>query len=93
MTVEVVGEGTRSVTLADDATYADLLRAVDLRVDEATALVDGSPVAEDGPVDPAADVRVLRLIKGGAPAEGATGTTRRPTDRASLTSVRRLRDP
>jgi sulfur carrier protein len=65
MTVEVVGEGTRTVRLADDATYADLLQAVDLRVHEATALVGGTPVAEDGPVDPTADVRVLRLIKGG----------------------------
>jgi sulfur carrier protein len=63
--VEVVGEGTRTVELAPDATYGDLLRAVGLGVHEATALVDGTPVPEDRAVDPGADVRVLRLIKGG----------------------------
>jgi sulfur carrier protein len=66
VTVDVVGEDTREVAVAADATYGDLLRAVDLGIHEATALVDGTPVPEDRPVDPGAGtVRVLRLVKGG----------------------------
>jgi sulfur carrier protein len=64
--VDVVGEGTREVDLAADATYADLVRAVGYSVHEVTVLVDGRPVPEDLPVDAAVDdVRVLRLVKGG----------------------------
>lgn len=63
VTVEVVGEESREVSVAD-ATYADLVAAVDLRVDEVTVLVDGRPVPEDQPVE-ADHVQVLRLIKGG----------------------------
>jgi sulfur carrier protein len=64
VTVEVVGEGSREVTVAGDATYGDLLAAVDLGTQEAAVLVDGRPVPEDRAVD-AERVRVLRLIKGG----------------------------
>lgn len=64
VTVEVVGEGTEEVTVAADAAYADLVRAVGLSVNEVTVLVDGSPVPEDQPIE-ADRVRVLRLIKGG----------------------------
>lgn len=64
VTCEVVGEPTRDLELAPDATYGDVLEAVDLSTQEATVLVDGSPVPEDEPVD-AESVRVLRLIKGG----------------------------
>jgi len=64
VTCEVVGEATRDLELAPDATYGDVLEAVDLSREEATVLVDGSPVPEDRPVD-AESVRVLRLIKGG----------------------------
>jgi sulfur carrier protein len=66
---EVVGEGPRECDLAADATYGDLLRALDFSPHEATVLVDGTPVPEDAPVDAdaAADggIRVLRLVKGG----------------------------
>ena len=65
VTVEVVGEETRDVDVADDATYADLARAVGYSPHEVSVLVDGSPVPEDQSVD-AGRVRVLRLIKGGS---------------------------
>lgn len=64
MTVAVVGSGSREVSVGADATYADLLDAVDLSPHEATALVDDRPVPADAPVD-ADRVRVLRLIRGG----------------------------
>jgi sulfur carrier protein len=64
VTVEVVGEGSRRVEVGDGDTYADLVRAVDLNPHEASVLVDGSPVPEDGPVE-VSRVKVLRLIKGG----------------------------
>jgi sulfur carrier protein len=66
LTVDVVGEGTREVDLPQEATYADLVRAVGYSVHEVTVLVDGRPVPEDRPVDAAReDVRILRLVKGG----------------------------
>jgi sulfur carrier protein len=62
----VVGEEARTVRLSADATYGDVVRAVGLRTGEATALVDGTPVPEDRPVDVDVErVRVLRLIRGG----------------------------
>jgi sulfur carrier protein ThiS len=63
---EVVGEGVEEVDLASDATYGDVLAALDFSPHEATVLVDDAPVPEDRPVD-ADRVRVLRLVKGGAP--------------------------
>ena len=65
VTVEVVGEETHEVDVDDDATYADLARAVGYSPHEVSVLVDGSPVPEDQPVD-ADRVRILRLIKGGS---------------------------
>ena len=65
VTVEVVGEGTAEYSLAADATYDDLIREAGYHPQEASALVDGSPVPGDRVVD-ADTVRVLRLIKGGA---------------------------
>ncbi|WP_435126485.1 ubiquitin-like small modifier protein SAMP2 [Halobaculum sp. D14] len=64
VTAEVVGETTAELSLADDATYADVCREVGYSPHEVTVLVDGSPVPEDRAVD-AARVKVLRLIKGG----------------------------
>lgn len=64
VTVEVVGEGEEAVTVDDDATYADLARAVGYSPHEVSVLVDGTPVPEDEPVTEAR-VTVLRLIKGG----------------------------
>ncbi|PSQ41648.1 small archaeal modifier protein 2 [Halobacteriales archaeon QS_9_68_42] len=64
VTCEVVGEDTRNLELDEDATYGDLLAAVGLSEQEASVLVEGSPVPADRPVD-AESVRVLRLVKGG----------------------------
>ena len=64
VTVEVVGETVREVRVDADATYADVVRAVECNVNEVSVLVDGSPVPEDAPVE-ADRVTVLRLIKGG----------------------------
>lgn len=64
VTVEVAGEQARDVNLDPDATYADLLAAVDRSRHEATVLVDGRPVPADAPVE-ATDVTVLQLVKGG----------------------------
>ena len=67
VTVDVAGEDTHEVDPSEGPTYADLARAVDLRPREASALVDGSPVSEDQPVEPveAGEVRVPRLVRGG----------------------------
>jgi len=68
VTVEVVGEDTREIALADldaaEPTYADLLAVVGYSPHEVSVLVDGTPVPEDRPVD-ADRVRVLRLVRGG----------------------------
>lgn len=64
VTCEVVGGDSHDLELDADATYGDVLAAVGLSTQEASVLVDGSPVPEDRPVD-ADSVRVLRLIKGG----------------------------
>ncbi|KAB1192698.1 small archaeal modifier protein 2 [Haloferax sp. MBLA0076] len=64
VTVEVVGEETQAVTVGDDGTYADLVKAVGLSPHEVSVLVDGRPVPEDQPVE-VEQVQVLRLIKGG----------------------------
>jgi len=64
VTVEVVGEGTQECTVDPDATYSDLIRAAGYHPQEASILVDGTPVPGDRPVD-AERVTLLRLIKGG----------------------------
>lgn len=64
VTVEVVGEGTRDLTVQAGATYADLLAGVEVSPHEATVLVDGRPVPEDSMID-AERVQVLPLVKGG----------------------------
>lgn len=68
VTVEIVGEGSRTVdltTLPDpEPTYADLVGAVGYSPHEVSVLVDDNPVPEDQPVE-TDHVRVLRLIKGG----------------------------
>ncbi|SMO47658.1 ubiquitin-like small modifier protein SAMP2 [Halorubrum cibi] len=65
VTVDVVGGEERECVLEDDATYADLIRAAGFHPQEASVLVDGSPVPGDRPVD-ADRVRLLRLIQGGS---------------------------
>ena len=65
VTVDVVGGDEREYTVDDDATYADLIRAAGYHPQEASVLVDGTPVPGDRSVD-AERVRLLRLIQGGA---------------------------
>jgi len=65
VTVDVVGEGREECSLADGATYGDLIRETGYHPQEASVLVDGSPVPADRVVD-ADEVRLLRLIKGGS---------------------------
>jgi sulfur carrier protein ThiS len=86
---EVVGEGTRTLALDPDATYGDLLAALELSPHEATVLVDGTPVPEDRPVD-AERVRVLRLVKGGT--AGGRATRVRAADAADHLDVMRILD-
>ena len=64
VTVEVLGGKTQRCTVANDATYADLIRAAGYHPQEATILVDGTPVPGDATVD-TDHVRLLRLIQGG----------------------------
>jgi sulfur carrier protein len=64
VTVDVVGEDSHDVAVDADATYADLVAAVDLSPHEVSVMVDGHTVPEDQPVD-SDHVRVVRLIKGG----------------------------
>ncbi|MFW6265551.1 MAG: ubiquitin-like small modifier protein SAMP2 [Halanaeroarchaeum sp.] len=63
VTVDVVGEGTQYVEVAD-GTYADLLDAVGFSIHEASVLVEGRPVPEDQPIE-SSSVTVLRLVRGG----------------------------
>lgn len=86
VTVEVVGADSRDLALADDATYGDVIRESGFSPQEASVLVDGSPVPEDSPVD-AERVTLLRLIKGGAEdAATAAGSTADETDREAPTA-------
>ena len=64
VTVAVVGGETRACAVDDDATYADLIRAAGYHPQEATILVDGTPVPGDAVVD-ADRVQLLRLVRGG----------------------------
>jgi len=83
---EVVGEGTRTLRLDADATYGDLLAALDFSPHEATVLVDDTPVPEDRPVD-AERVRVLRLVKGGASEAAVTVRRARPDDHLDVMRI------
>lgn len=65
VTVEVVGGEEYDLDLGPDATYADLIRDVGYSPQEASALVDGSPVPDDSGVN-AERVQLLRLVKGGS---------------------------
>jgi sulfur carrier protein len=64
VTVEIAGEGTHEVDVAEDATYADLLAPIDLSPHEVSVLVEDRHVPTDQPVE-TDHVRVVRLIKGG----------------------------
>ena len=64
VTCEIVGGETHEIEVDSDATYGDVLEAVELSSHEASVLVDDSPVPEDRSVD-ADSVRILQLIRGG----------------------------
>ncbi|MBX0322754.1 small archaeal modifier protein 2 [Halomicroarcula sp. F13] len=64
VTVEVAGEETHDLTVEDDATYADLLKPLDLSPHAVSVLVDDRTVPTNQPVEDD-HVRVVRLIKGG----------------------------
>ena len=64
VTVEIAGEGTHEVDVAEDATYADLLAPIDLSPHEVSVLVEDRHVPTDQSVE-TDHVRVVRLIKGG----------------------------
>ncbi|GAD52169.1 ubiquitin-like small archaeal modifier protein SAMP2 [Halarchaeum acidiphilum MH1-52-1] len=63
VTVEVVGEDVHEFDV-EGASYADLLKRVDLSPHEVSVMVDGRPVPEDQPVE-SDHVTVLRLVRGG----------------------------
>jgi hypothetical protein len=62
--VELIGEGRRTVSVDEPATYADVIRACGHSPQAVTAIVDGHPRPADTPVD-TDELRLLRLIKGG----------------------------
>jgi sulfur carrier protein len=64
VTVEVAGEDTHEVTVAEDATYADLLAPLELSPHEVSVMVEDRTVPTNQPVE-SDHVRVVRLIKGG----------------------------
>lgn len=72
VTVEVVGDDERDLSLAAGATYADVIRESGFSPQEASVLVDGSPVPGDQRVE-AERVKLLRLVKGGAGESDAAG--------------------
>jgi len=83
---DVVGEETQDVSLDADATYGDLLAELDFSPHEATVLVDDSPVPEDRRVDHD-EVRVLRLVKGGAVADGVAVRAATPEDHLDVMRI------
>ena len=64
VTVEVAGEDTHELDVAEDATYADLLAPLSLSPHEVSVMVGDRTVPANQPVE-ADYVRVVRLIKGG----------------------------
>jgi len=64
VTVEVAGEETHEVSVAEDATYADLLAPLGLSPHAVSVMVGDQTVPTNQPVG-ADHVRVVRLIKGG----------------------------
>ena len=64
VTVEVAGEDTYELDVAENATYADLLAPLDLSPHAVSVMVEDRTVPTDRPVE-SDHVRVVRLIKGG----------------------------
>ncbi|MFB6310781.1 MAG: small archaeal modifier protein 2 [Salinirussus sp.] len=64
--VDVIGDGTRTVSVPETATIADLVEPLPVSIHEVAVVVDGKTLPADAslPRD-AEDIRVIRLIKGG----------------------------
>ena len=59
------GEPQRSVALEPEATYADVLAALDIPSESVLVFSNEQPVPVDDPVDRTATVRVVRIVSGG----------------------------
>jgi sulfur carrier protein len=66
VSLEFVGEGPRTVEVPADATVGDLVAPLSVSVHEVSVVADGRTLPADAPVPAdAAEIRVVRLIKGG----------------------------
>lgn len=67
LTVRLHGfsEKERTLDVAEDATYEDLLRALDVPSETVVVFSDKEPVPIDAPVEPGRQVRVVRVVSGG----------------------------
>jgi sulfur carrier protein len=66
VTVELVGEGSRTVEVPENATVGDLVAPLAVSIHEVSVVADGRTLPADAPVpDDATEIRVVRLIKGG----------------------------
>jgi len=64
VTLDVAGGAVHELDAPEGTTWADLLSEVDLSPHEASVLVDGTPVPEDGEPE-TAEATVVRLVQGG----------------------------
>jgi sulfur carrier protein len=66
VSLELVGDGPRTVEVPEDATVGDLVAPLPVSIHEVSVVVDGRTLPADAHVpDDAAEIRVVRLIKGG----------------------------
>ncbi len=56
----------RSIELASDATAADLLRALEIRRELVLVFRDSRPIPDTEPLHEGDELRVLRVVSGGA---------------------------
>lgn len=67
LTVRLHGfsEKERRVDVADDATYDDVLRALEVPSETVVVFADKRPVPIDAPLEADQDIRVVRVVSGG----------------------------
>jgi sulfur carrier protein len=66
LSVAFAGEGTRTVSLPEDGTVAELVEPLPVSIHEVSVLVDGRQLPADAPLPAdAEEIRVVRLIQGG----------------------------
>lgn len=58
----------RDVDVPEPATPLALLRALSIRRDIVLVFADGNPVPDDAPLAAGAEVRIVRIVSGGATA-------------------------